>query len=384
MKKTFPVNINGKIYYIDEDAYNLLQDYLSQLRVTFPGQEGMEIVADIESRISELFDERMASGVNVIVIEDVSLVIETMGRPEEISGEADFNSPNQECDSSAHYHNDDGENHHQSRQEACPPPPPTHKKLYRDIRHKVFGGVVAGLAQYLGWDATVMRILLVIIAFFPTPFISVSAWGCVVVYLIAWMVIPAAVTPRQILEMQGQPVNIDTVGQTVINNSVPPVAPVPGNNPGGFSSFLNTLLSVVAKCVVAVIGFFAGCTALTLGLLIIVILAQLGIFHFEGSFGLLEHFNINPEMPYMRAWAVECVFMSVFIPSLIICRAAVGYLFNLKGISTPVLITAVVFEIIFIAAATIFYNLDTTDTHSYAMSVLTTMLPTAILPPVIS
>lgn len=369
MKKTFPVNINGKIYYIDEDAYRLLQDYLSQLRATFPGQEGMEIVADIESRISELFDERMASGVNVIVIEDVNMVIETMGRPEELSDEADFNNPEQEatkCD----------EPDRQTHSAGCPPPPPVHKKLYRDIRHKVFGGVVAGLAQYLGWDATVMRILLVIIAFFPTPFISVSAWGCVVVYLIAWMVIPAAVTPRQILEMQGQPVNIDTVGQTVINNSVPPVAPVPGENPGGFSSFLNTLLSVMAKCVVAVLGFFAGCTALTLGFLIIVLLAQLGIFHFEGSIGLLDTFNINPEMPYMRAWALECVFMSIFIPSLVICRAAVGYLFNLKGISTPVLITALVFEVIFIAAATIFYNLDSTDASCYAMSMISTSLLT--------
>ena len=45
MKKTFPVNINGKIFYIDEDAYKLLQDYLSQLRATFPGQEGTRSVA---------------------------------------------------------------------------------------------------------------------------------------------------------------------------------------------------------------------------------------------------------------------------------------------------------------------------------------------------
>ncbi|MDE5914990.1 MAG: hypothetical protein K2G71_00285 [Duncaniella sp.] len=48
MKKTFPVNINGKIFYIDEDAYKLLLDYLSQLRTTFTGAEGEEIVNDIE------------------------------------------------------------------------------------------------------------------------------------------------------------------------------------------------------------------------------------------------------------------------------------------------------------------------------------------------
>ena len=52
MKKTFPANISGKIYYIDEDAYNLLQKYFTQLRASFPGEEGQEIVCDIEGRVA--------------------------------------------------------------------------------------------------------------------------------------------------------------------------------------------------------------------------------------------------------------------------------------------------------------------------------------------
>ena len=62
MKKTFPVNINGTIFYIDEDAYALLNTYLEQLKVAFKGPEGAEIVADIEARISEIFSETIASG----------------------------------------------------------------------------------------------------------------------------------------------------------------------------------------------------------------------------------------------------------------------------------------------------------------------------------
>ena len=58
MKKTFEVNINGKIFHIDEDAYELLKNYLSQLREAFPGEEGEEIVSDIECRISEHFEQR--------------------------------------------------------------------------------------------------------------------------------------------------------------------------------------------------------------------------------------------------------------------------------------------------------------------------------------
>ena len=75
MKKTFPVNINGKVFYIDEDAYELLLNYLDQLQSAFPDSEGKEIVTDIESRISELFDERISAGANAIVYADVNNVI---------------------------------------------------------------------------------------------------------------------------------------------------------------------------------------------------------------------------------------------------------------------------------------------------------------------
>ena len=85
MKKTLPVNISGKVYYIDEDAYDLLKNYLFQLRNAFPGDEGGEIVSDIESRISEHFEARINEGANVIVYADVNKVIETMGRPSDLS-----------------------------------------------------------------------------------------------------------------------------------------------------------------------------------------------------------------------------------------------------------------------------------------------------------
>lgn len=377
MKKTFPVNINGKIFYIDEDAYKLLQDYLSQLRATFPGQEGSEIVSDIECRISELFDERILSGANVIVLEDVNNVIEVMGRPEQLSDEADFAA--EESNESA-----GTPPPHTQRPAGCPPPPPIHKKLYRDIRHKVFGGVLAGLAQYTGWDVTVMRILVTAIAILPTPFFSVSVWTCILIYLIAWMVIPPARTPRQILEMQGQPVTLDNVGQTVINNSVPPVAPVPNNNPGGFSSFLNTLLSVIAKCILAVFGFFAGCTAFCVAIVAIVLIAKLCLFHFNGNVEILEAFDINPDIPVLDGWGTVCVLMAVFIPALALCRAAVSVLFNIKGISTPVIITGLIFEVLFIAAAAVLLNIDSSSCDSFALSAVTTMAPASLLPPMLS
>jgi hypothetical protein len=58
MKKTFTINISGTVFHIEEDAYEVLQKYLINLKNHFgPGEEGKEILADIEARIAEIFIE---------------------------------------------------------------------------------------------------------------------------------------------------------------------------------------------------------------------------------------------------------------------------------------------------------------------------------------
>ena len=53
MKRTYPTNIDGQIFYIDDDAFELLQNYLKQLKITFSGTEGEEIVGDIDDEYDE-------------------------------------------------------------------------------------------------------------------------------------------------------------------------------------------------------------------------------------------------------------------------------------------------------------------------------------------
>ena len=82
MKKTLTVNLGGTVYHIDEDAYKLLDTYLSNLRIHFCREEGAEeIVHDMELRISELFTDRLRDGKQVITIEDVEEIIAQMGKP---------------------------------------------------------------------------------------------------------------------------------------------------------------------------------------------------------------------------------------------------------------------------------------------------------------
>ena len=84
MKKTLTVNLGGTVYHIDDDAYRLLDDYLSNLKHFFRKQEGAEeIVNDIEIRIAELFAEKVSAGKQVITIADVEEIIARVGKPED-------------------------------------------------------------------------------------------------------------------------------------------------------------------------------------------------------------------------------------------------------------------------------------------------------------
>ena len=72
MKKTLSINLGGSVFNIDEDAYQLLDKYLNNLRIHFRKEEGSdEIMDDFESRISELFGERVRLGYQVITIQQV-------------------------------------------------------------------------------------------------------------------------------------------------------------------------------------------------------------------------------------------------------------------------------------------------------------------------
>ena len=40
MKKTLTINLGGSVFHIDEDAYQLLDKYLNNLRIQFPKSPG--------------------------------------------------------------------------------------------------------------------------------------------------------------------------------------------------------------------------------------------------------------------------------------------------------------------------------------------------------
>ena len=74
MKRTFTINLGGIVFHIDEDAYDLLDDYLNNLRIHFKKEESAEeIVHDMELRISELFSNRLNERNQVVTLKDVEV-----------------------------------------------------------------------------------------------------------------------------------------------------------------------------------------------------------------------------------------------------------------------------------------------------------------------
>ncbi|MEQ9306435.1 MAG: hypothetical protein RJQ14_21160, partial [Marinoscillum sp.] len=63
MKKTVSINIGGIIFHIEEDGYDKLKIYLDSVNKYFSTfEDSAEIIADIESRIAEIFLSKLADG----------------------------------------------------------------------------------------------------------------------------------------------------------------------------------------------------------------------------------------------------------------------------------------------------------------------------------
>ncbi len=172
MKQVININFHGQVVPIEVSAFDLLKNYTDSLARFFANEEGKEeIINDIESRIGELFQEKLKKGATCITDDDVNAIIKSMGRPEEFEGEEEkvASSLGSEKASSSSSQNEGSENY---------------RRLYRDENNKIIGGVCGGLARYFGTDPLVMRILFVIVAlFFGTGILA---------YFIIWIAVPSS------------------------------------------------------------------------------------------------------------------------------------------------------------------------------------------------
>ena len=84
MKETRTINLNGLVYHIDYDAYQLLRDYLQDIELRLPIDKKKDIIEDVEARMAELFQKALfAEKVQAVSIQIVQSVIKQIGEPSE-------------------------------------------------------------------------------------------------------------------------------------------------------------------------------------------------------------------------------------------------------------------------------------------------------------
>lgn len=319
MKKTLNINLGGQVFTIDEDAYQLLNRYLDDLKLHFRKNIGYEeIMQDIEYRMSELFCEKNRLGYQIITIEMVETTINQVGKPEELGSEEENET-----------HSPQSETNNTFEEKQCK------KRLYRNIDDQILGGVSSGIAAYIGCDPVWIRLLFFILLFF---------WGITAgVYILLWIIVPAAKTTAQKLEMQGKCVTIDNIGKSVTqdhertdfnkeksNSSLKEIAQT-------IMTIIGTLLKIAAICIIFIIAiplFIAAIVLMVVSFIISILgtsILPLSFLPFNLSDTLLPDFN--PFLVGLSALSVSVLFI---IPIGVIIYLLIGSVRKLKPINNNI------------------------------------------------
>jgi phage shock protein PspC (stress-responsive transcriptional regulator) len=172
MKKNISINISGIIFHIEEDAFDKLKEYLDGINSYFSTfDDSHEIIADIESRIAEIFLAKLNDEKQVITTADVESLMTTMGS---ISDFQAIEEP--EADESKSSTGEEQSKKRSFNEKGS-------KKLYRDEQRKLVGGVCAGVAHHLNIDPLWVRLLFLILL--------LGSFGSIfVIYIVMWAVVP--------------------------------------------------------------------------------------------------------------------------------------------------------------------------------------------------
>ena len=297
MKKNITINLCGRLFQIDEDAYEMLRHYIESLRSSFGKQEGGdEIVDDIEARIAELFDELRQNGTEAITIEHVKEIITRIGEPEQLTGEE-----SQSAGEEAKTNTTSEQTGHMGRQGIWDN---IHarmagKRLYRNPDDKMVAGVLSGFAVYTNTKPTVWRLLTILLTFF---------YGCgFIAYIMMAILLPEAKTPEQKLQMLGKKVTPQNLADVVIDKENPEKSN---------RSLLRLLCSFVLKLI---FGFFVGVAIIVcIGLCIafvFAIIVMVSVLFFPNSSGMLfslEQMGLA-DFYQQNAWVVIMQMVSAFL-----------------------------------------------------------------------
>lgn len=206
MQKTISINIAGIVFYIEEDGYDKLNAYLKGIQQYFSSYEGSkEIVEDIEARIAEKFwDKQKKESKQAISLNDVNELITSMGSVSDfaaIEEDEDLatSEPRSEAKSSSETEGTDSTYKYNYKYESKAGNYKYEykydsgvKKLYRDERRKLLGGVCAGLAHNFHIDPLWIRLVALTLFLGLSPITESGLSGVIlIIYIACWIAFPA-------------------------------------------------------------------------------------------------------------------------------------------------------------------------------------------------
>ena len=313
MEKIIQINYQGRNISIEENAYNAFQQYENELKDFFLKQEGgEETFADLQYRMAEILEQKNAITTNAVTIDDINELIATIGKPSDFDSNEEaqekttyqavpekkklYRNKNKNekviagvCSGIAHYFSIDpiavriafvvftifniatffsfnvgilGYILFWVLLEPAYIKTNIARKLFRNPKDKVIGGVCSGLAQFFNTESWIVRLLFaapIILGMATTNahfagikfhFLGHSFFGLAfILYLVLLVIVPVAKSPTDYMLLKGEPINIST-----IQNSTS-MSLVTQNSNSGLSKFLK----IVAYEKIIMLFFNVGC-----------------------------------------------------------------------------------------------------------------------------
>ncbi|MDR3351117.1 MAG: DUF2807 domain-containing protein [Prevotellaceae bacterium] len=307
MKSTIKISISSIAFNMEHDAYGCLKNYLDHVENTFSGKDGGgEIIEDIEVRIAELLSARIQSPAQSITLAMVSEVLGTVGSVDDIAGGEEETAT--------------------GAQEQFKAPEPERKRLFRDIDHRVIGGVCSGLGNYFGIDRVFIRLVFAIAlvnglffthSFFLHSFFGRIALFMLLLYIILWIATPAARTMKEKMVMRKEKI---TSASSNRQEEIPAHAAHEGDFGRVLGKIIVIFFRIIAGFILAIMAFTA--LGLLIGLPIGFVTGNLAL----GELGMLDISE------YLRNYTVIPVWLVVVLLTLLICLPLVGLIYLLAKV----------------------------------------------------
>ncbi len=210
MKKTININLANRNFYIEEDAYKLIDEYIRGVKEYYRADDpDGEIAEDFEIRLGELLNEKKKLGHEVVTLDLAQEVITQIGRIEDLDEPLETSDDGQSEFKGSQRQEKKSEQRAEETSQAGKVEQVLTKKLFRDPKNKILGGVIAGIAANLNVDASLLRLVYFLFLFTPLN------WIMVLLYIIAWACVPKAETATDRLRMEGKPLNSENLWKSI-------------------------------------------------------------------------------------------------------------------------------------------------------------------------